>query len=158
VRPQELREDYRTRFHPIASIMLVDQLNAALEGRYVIEREIGRGGMATVYLARDLKHQRRVALKLLEPELGAVLGADRFLSEIRAPANLQHPNLLPLFDSGAVDGLLFYVMPFVEGESLRHLIDRQKQIPVTETVRIAAAIASALDYAHRQGVIHRDLK
>src|SRR5712692_11590967 len=95
------------------------QLNRSLAGRYEMEREIGAGGMATVYLARDVKHDRRVALKVLNPELGAVLGAERFLSEIRVTANLQHPNLLPLFDSGEVDGLLFYVMPFVEGESLR---------------------------------------
>src|SRR5438128_10790706 len=95
------------------------QLSAALTGRYVVEREIGAGGMATVYLARDLRHDRQVAVKVLKPELGAVLGADRFLSEIKVTANLQHPNLLPLFDSGEAGGLLFYVMPFVEGETLR---------------------------------------
>ena len=134
------------------------RLTTALEGRYLIEREIGRGGMATVYLARDLRHDRRVALKVLDPELGAVLGVERFLSEIRVTANLQHPNLLPLFDSGEADGLLFYVMPFVEGETLRARLDREKQLPVDEAVRIAAAIAGALDYAHRHGVIHRDLK
>src|ERR1043166_3462726 len=134
------------------------QLNTALAGRYTIEREIGRGGMATVYLARDLRHDRNVALKLLSPELGAILGVERFLSEIRVTANLQHPNLLPLFDSGEVNGLLFYVMPFVEGESLRARLDREKQLPIDEAVRISAAIAGALDYAHRHGVIHRDLK
>ena len=133
-------------------------LNSALTDRYELEREIGRGGMATVYLARDLKHGRHVAVKVLDPELGAVLGADRFLSEIRVTANLQHPNLLPLFDSGAAGGLLFYVMPFVEGESLRARLDREKQLPIDEAVRIATAIAAALDYAHRHGVIHRDLK
>src|SRR5919202_672884 len=106
------------------------QLNAALAGRYEIEREIGRGGMATVYLARDLKHQRFVAVKVLDPELGAVLGAERFLSEIRVTANLQHPNVLPLFDSGNADGLLYYVMPFVEGESLRARLARERQLPV----------------------------
>ena len=114
--------------------------------------------MATVYLARDLRHDRRVALKVLDPELGAVLGVDRFLSEIKVTANLQHPNLLPLFDSGEVNGLLFYVMPFVEGETLRARLDREKQLPIAEAVRIASAIGSSLDYAHRHGVIHRDLK
>jgi serine/threonine protein kinase len=133
-------------------------LASALSGRYEIDREIGRGGMATVYLARDLKHARSVALKVLSPELGAILGVERFLAEIRVTANLQHPNLLPLFDSGEADGLLFYVMPFVEGESLRHRIDREKQLPIDEAVRIAVAVANALDYAHRHGVIHRDLK
>lgn len=133
-------------------------LAGALAQRYTIEREIGRGGMATVYLARDLKHDRRVALKVLDPELGAVLGASRFLAEIKVTANLQHPNLLPLFDSGEAAGLLYYVMPFVEGESLRAKLDRERQFPVDEAVRLASAIASALDYAHRHGVIHRDLK
>jgi serine/threonine protein kinase/dipeptidyl aminopeptidase/acylaminoacyl peptidase len=136
----------------------LSQLSTALAGRYEIEREIGRGGMATVYLARDVKHHRRVALKVLAPELGAVLGAERFLSEIRVTANLQHPNLLPLFDSGEVDGLLYYVMPYVEGETLRARLAREKQLPVDEAVHIAMAIASALGYAHRHGVIHRDLK
>ena len=138
--------------------MTQTRLATALEGRYLIDREVGRGGMATVYLARDLRHERRVALKVLDPELGAVLGAERFLSEIRVTANLQHPNLLPLFDSGTADGLLYYVMPYVEGETLRRRIDREKQLPVDEAVRIAAAIAGALDYAHRHQVIHRDLK
>src|SRR5215212_5609552 len=104
-------------------------LSTALAGRYTLDREIGRGGMATVYLARDIRHQRLVALKVLDPELGAVLGVERFLSEIRVTANLQHPNLLPLFDSGEVDGLLYYVMPFVDGESLRSRLDREKQLP-----------------------------
>ena len=130
----------------------------SLPGRYEIEREIGRGGMATVYLARDVRHARRVALKVLNPDLGAVLGAERFLAEIRVTANLQHPNLLPLFDSGEADGQLFYVMPYVEGESLRHKLDRERQLTVPESVHIAVAVASALDYAHRHGVIHRDLK
>src|SRR5215510_12701824 len=114
--------------------------------------------MATVYLARDLKHDRKVALKLLNPELGAVLGVERFLSEIRVTANLQHPNLLPLFDSGEASGLLFYVMPFVEGQSLRAKLNNEKQLPVDEALRIAVAVANALDYAHGHGVIHRDLK
>jgi len=135
-----------------------EQLTNALSTRYAVERLIGTGGMATVYLARDLKHDRQVALKVLNPELGAVLGADRFLAEIKVTANLQHPNLLPLFDSGDADGLLFYVMPYVEGESLRARLDREKQLPVDEALRLAIAVASALDYAHRRGVIHRDLK
>jgi serine/threonine-protein kinase len=134
------------------------RFTASIADRYTIEREIGRGGMATVYLARDIKHDRHVALKVLDPELGAVLGAERFLAEIKVTANLQHPNLLPLFDSGEAAGLLFYVMPFVEGESLRATLERDKQLPVDEAIRIAVAVASALDYAHRQGVIHRDLK
>ena len=136
----------------------IETLTAALAGRYEIAREIGSGGMATVYLARDVRHDRKVALKVLRPELGAVLGVERFLAEIKVTANLQHPNLLPLFDSGEAAGLLFYVMPFVEGESLRARLDREKQLPVDEAVRIAVAVASALEYAHEHGVIHRDLK
>ncbi len=136
----------------------LEKLRTALAQRYSIIREIGMGGMATVYLARDLRHDRDVALKLLKPELGAVLGPERFLSEIRVTAKLQHPNLLPLFDSGESDGQLWYVMPFVEGESLRARLDRDKQLSVREAVHIGAAVASALDYAHRHGVIHRDLK
>jgi Tol biopolymer transport system component len=137
---------------------VISKLRTSLADRYQIEREIGAGGMATVYLARDQRHDRNVALKVLNPELGAVLGVDRFLAEIKVTANLQHPNLLPLFDSGEADGLLFYVMPYVEGESLRHRIDREKQLPVDEAIRIAVAIANALDYAHSHHVIHRDLK
>jgi serine/threonine-protein kinase len=133
-------------------------LTTALADRYALEREIGRGGMATVFLARDLRHDRRVAVKVLDPELGAVLGTERFLSEIKVTANLQHPNLLPLFDSGEAAGQLFYVMPFVEGESLRAKLEREKQLPVEEAVRIAVAVANALEYAHGHGVIHRDLK
>ena len=136
----------------------VQQLNESLVGRYIVEREIGAGGMATVYLARDARHNRQVALKLLKPELGVVLGAERFLAEIQVTANLQHPNLLPLFDSGEANGLLYYVMPFVEGETLRARLDREKQLPVEDALRIAAAIGAALAYAHSQGVIHRDLK
>ena len=136
----------------------IETLTAALTGRYEIEREIGAGGMATVYLARDFKHDRRVALKVLKPELGAVLGVERFLAEIKVTAQLQHPNLLPLFDSGETSGLLFYVMPFVDGESLRARLDREKQLPLDEAIRIAVAVANALDYAHGHGVIHRDLK
>jgi serine/threonine-protein kinase len=130
----------------------------ALADRYRIERELGQGGMATVYLAEDIKHHRRVALKVLKPELAAVIGAERFLAEITTTANLQHPHILPLHDSGTVDGTVFYVMPFVEGESLRDRLTREKQLPIADSVRIAREIASALDYAHRQGVIHRDIK
>ncbi len=136
----------------------LSRLSEALAARYEIEHEVGRGGMATVFVARDLRHARKVAVKVLDPDLGAVLGAERFLSEIRVTANLQHPNLLPLFDSGEADGLLFYVMPFVEGETLRHRLAREKQLPVDEAVRIAVSIANALEYAHGHGVIHRDLK
>ena len=137
---------------------LEQRLHTSLAGRYAIEREVGRGGMATVFLAHDIRHDRRVAVKVLEPELGAVLGVERFLSEIRVTANLQHPNLLPLFDSGEADGYLFYVMPYVEGGNLRAKLHSEKQLPIDEALHIAAAIASALDYAHRQGVVHRDLK
>ncbi len=133
-------------------------LTAALADRYRLGRELGAGGMATVYLAEDLKHDRRVAVKVLRPELAAVIGAERFLSEIKTTANLQHPHILPLHDSGAVDGTVFYVMPYVEGESLRDRLHREKQLPIADTVRIASEVASALDYAHRHGVIHRDIK
>ena len=136
----------------------IARLNAALEGRYTIESELGEGGMATVYLAEDLKHERKVALKVLRPELAAVVGAERFLGEIKTTANLQHPHILPLFDSGEADGFLFYVMPYVKGESLREKLDREHQLPVDEAVRIATDMAEALGYAHRQGVIHRDIK
>ncbi len=134
------------------------RLNAALEGRYAIERELGEGGMATVYLAEDIKHNRNVALKVLKPEVAAVVGAERFLAEIQVTANLQHPHILPLFDSGEADSFLYYVMPFVEGETLQGRIDREKQLPVDEAVKITADLASALDYAHRHNVIHRDIK
>ena len=136
----------------------ITRLNAALEGRYRLERELGQGGMATVYLAEDLRHKRNVALKVLKPELAAVVGAERFLAEIESTAGLQHPHILPLFDSGEADGFLFYVMPYIEGESLRERLDREKQLPVDEAVRIATDLAEALDYAHRQSVIHRDIK
>jgi serine/threonine-protein kinase len=142
----------------VSPVDILTQLAPAIAERYAIEREIGRGGMATVYLARDVRHDRKVALKVLDPELGAVLGVDRFLAEIRVTANLQHPNLLPLFDSGSAGGLLYYVMPFVEGESLRARLDHETQLPVEEAVAITAAIANALQYAHEHGVVHRDLK
>ena len=134
------------------------RLNSALEGRYRIERELGEGGMARVFLADDLRHDRKVAVKVLKPELAAVVGAERFLAEIKTTANLQHPHILPLYDSGEADSLLFYVMPYVEGESLRERLDREHQLPVDDAVRIATNMAEALDYAHRQGVIHRDIK
>jgi serine/threonine-protein kinase len=136
----------------------IQSLNKALESRYRIERRLGEGGMATVYLGQDLRHDRRVAFKVLKPELAAVVGAERFLAEIRTTANLQHPHILPLFDSGEIGGFLFYVMPYVEGESLRELLDRENQLPVDQAVRIATDVAEALDYAHRQGVVHRDIK
>jgi serine/threonine-protein kinase len=135
-----------------------ERLTEALADRYRIERRLGEGGMATVFLAEDLRHERNVALKVLRPELAAVLGADRFLTEIKTTANLQHPHILPLFDSGESDGFLYYVMPYVEGESLREKIDRDKQLGVEEAVRIADEVADALDYAHRNDVIHRDIK
>lgn len=136
----------------------IDRLTAALAGRYRIERELGQGGMATVYLAQDLRLDRPVALKVLRPNLAAVMGADRFLSEIRTTANLQHPHILPLFDSGEADGFLFYVMPYVEGESLRELFDRKEMLGVDESIRITRAVAGALQAAHDRGVIHRDIK
>ena len=134
------------------------RLTAALSDRYRVGRELGQGGLATVYLAPDLKHDRDVAVKVLHPDLGAALGGERFLSEIRTTARLQHPHILPLLDSGDADGLLYYVMPLVTGETLRARLEREKQLPVNDAVRIAREVASALDYAHRQGVIHRDIK
>jgi serine/threonine-protein kinase len=135
-----------------------DRLTAALSRSYRIERELGQGGMATVYLAQDLKHDRKVAIKVLRAELAAVIGAERFLSEIKTTANLQHPHILPLHDSGEADSFLYYVMPFIEGESLRDRLSREKQLPVQDAIRIATEVASALDYAHRHRVIHRDIK
>ncbi len=135
-----------------------ERLAAALSDRYRIERELGQGGMATVYLAQDLKHDRRVALKVLKPELAAVLGAERFVVEIKTTAALQHPHILPLFDSGTADGFLYYVMPYIQGETLRTKLDRETQLGVDEAVRITREVADALDYAHRHGVIHRDIK
>ena len=137
---------------------LVPRLNAALEGRYRIERELGEGGMATVYLARDLRHNRSVALKVLKPDLAAAIGADRFHAEIDTTANLQHPHILPLHDSGDADGLLFYTMPFVEGETLRQRLEREGRLPIDEAVRITTDVADALQVAHERGVIHRDIK
>ena len=134
------------------------RLSAALSDRYRIERELGQGGMATVYLAQDLKHDRKVALKVLKPELAAVIGAERFVVEIKTTAALQHPHILPLFDSGETDSFLYYVMPFIDGETLRTKLDRETQLGIDEAVGITVAVADALDYAHRHGVIHRDIK
>ena len=137
---------------------ITSQLSTALADRYKIERHIGEGGMATVYLAHDMKHDRKVALKVLRPELAAVIGGERFLNEIKVTANLQHPHILPLHDSGEADSFLYYVMPYVEGDTLRDKIDREKQLGVDEAVEITKSVAAALDYAHRQDVVHRDIK
>ncbi len=137
---------------------LVGTIRRALEGRYAIERELGAGGMATVYLAEELRHHRQVALKVLRPELAATLGAERFLREIQTTAQLTHPHILPLLDSGSADGTLFYVMPYVEGESLRDRLTRERQLPLEDAVQIAREVADALSYAHSHGVIHRDIK
>src|SRR5688572_826946 len=137
---------------------IMTRLFTALGSRYRIEREIGSGGMASVYLARDLKHDRDVAVKVLRPELAAVLGTTRFLNEIRISARLDHPHILTLIDSGTSDGFLYYVMPFARGESLRHKLKRDKQLTLDEALHITRQITSALDYAHRQGIVHRDIK
>ena len=134
------------------------QLATSLADHYRIERELGAGGMATVYLAHDIRHDRKVALKVLKPELAAVIGASRFLTEIKTTANLQHPHILPLHDSGVVDGTVFYVMPLVQGESLRDRLDREKQLPIADAIRITSAVADGLQYAHSHSVIHRDIK
>jgi tetratricopeptide (TPR) repeat protein len=135
-----------------------ERLNAALAGRYVLERELGRGGMATVYLGRDLKHRRDVALKVFRPELAALLGADRFRREIELAANLSHPHILPLHDSGEAGGFLFYVMPYITGETLRQVLERERQLPVERAVELTRQVASALEYAHAHRVLHRDIK
>src|SRR3954454_23926709 len=126
-------------------------LSTAVADRYRVEREIGRGGMAAVFLARDLRHDRDVAIKVLHAELAAALGADRFLAEIKTTARLQHPHILPLLDSGETGGLLFYVMPLVDGETLRARLERERQLPIDDALRIATETAGALDYAHRHG-------
>ena len=136
----------------------LDKLRSELSGRYDIERKLGAGGMASVYLARDLKHDRQVAIKVLHPELAATIGGDRFEREIRTAAKLQHPNILGMFDSGDAAGLLFYVMPFVEGESLRDRLDRETQLPVEDAIQIILEVADALGHAHSKGVVHRDIK
>jgi TolB-like protein/tRNA A-37 threonylcarbamoyl transferase component Bud32 len=136
----------------------LDQLRAALEGRYAVERQIGQGGMATVYLARDARHDRQVAIKVLRPELAVSIGSDRFLREIKVAAHLQHPNILALYDSGEAGRYLYYVMPFVEGESLRARLDREEQLPLADAVQLASEVADALQYAHARQIIHRDIK
>jgi serine/threonine-protein kinase len=137
---------------------LLGPLSVALADRYELERLLGEGGMATVYLARDRRHEREVAIKVLKPELAVRLGSERFVQEIKVTAKLQHPNILPLYDSGAADGFLYYVMPYVSGESLRAKIDRDRQLSVEETIQIARSVAAALDYAHEHGIVHRDIK
>ncbi|HUF66561.1 MAG TPA: serine/threonine-protein kinase, partial [Gemmatimonadaceae bacterium] len=132
------------------TMLPIERLRQALSQSYTIDRELGRGGMATVYLAQDTRHERLVALKVLHPELAASLGPDRFLREIKVAARLNHPHILPLHESGQADGFLYYVMPYVEGESLRERLDREQLLPVDEAIRHGRAIASALDYAHRQ--------
>ena len=136
----------------------VTQLAAGLTERYQIERELGIGGMATVYLARDLRHHRRVAIKVLDAAVAASIGPDRFLREIETTANLRHPHILPLFDSGAIDGMLFYVMPVAEGETLRDRIAREHRLSVADALHLAREVADALGYAHAHGVVHRDIK
>ncbi len=135
---------------------ITSRLSTALADRYKIERHLGEGGMATVYLAEDLKHKRKVALKVLKPDLAAVLGAERFVQEITTTANLQHPHILPLFDSGEADSFLYYVMPFIDGETLRDKLNRETQLGIEEAVKITTDVADALHYAHGEGVIHRD--
>src|SRR5881296_3801450 len=137
---------------------LLARLRGALADRYAIDRELGHGGMATVYLAQDLKHGRSVAIKVLRPELAAALGAERFLREIEIAARLTHPHILPLHDSGEAGGFLYYVMPFVEGESLRGRLNRERQLPLEDTLQITREVADALSYAHSHDVVHRDIK
>jgi serine/threonine-protein kinase len=148
-----------SRLRHLASVPSpADRLNTALAGRYLVQRELGAGGMATVYLARDLRHNRDVAIKVLRDDLAASLGKDRFTREIQLAARLSHPHILPLFDSGEAGGALFYVMPSVQGQSLRDLLARERQLPVLDAVRIAQEVAGALDHAHRHGIVHRDIK
>jgi eukaryotic-like serine/threonine-protein kinase len=137
---------------------ILARLQTALADRYHVEGEIGRGGMATVYLARDLKHERPVAIKVLHPELGMALGPERFLREIRYAARLQHPHILTVLDSGEAAGLLWYTMPYVEGESLRDRLGREVQLDLDDALHIAQEVSEALGYAHEHGVVHRDVK
>src|SRR4026209_842110 len=136
----------------------IERLRSALADRYSIEREIGSGGMATVYLARDMKHDREVALKVLRSDLSAMIGSERFLAEVRITARLDHPHILTLIDSGSADGILYYLLPYVRGESLGAKLQRDKQLSLEESLSIVTQVASACDYAHDQGVIHRDIK
>src|SRR4051812_29114175 len=144
--------------HTLPMPTLGERWARSLTERYAIERQIGEGGMATVFLARDLRHDRQVAIKVLREDVAQHMGAERFLREIRTTATLNHPHIVPLHDSGEADGIVYYVMPFIEGESLRDRLDREGQLPVGDAVRIAADVASALDYAHRHGFVHRDVK
>src|SRR3954451_14765249 len=137
---------------------LGERIGRSLAERYEIDRQVGEGGMATVYLARDIRHGRQVAIKVLREDVAHRMGAERFLREIRTTATLSHSHILPLYDSGEADGVVYYVMPFVEGESLRDRLARSRQLPLDEALDIARSVASALDYAHRHGVIHRDIK
>jgi serine/threonine-protein kinase len=137
---------------------VLERLESALSDRYAIERELGRGGMAAVFLAEDLKHHRQVAVKVLHPDLAATVGAERFLREIEIVAGLNHPHILALHDSGEADGLLYFVMPYVEGESLRDRLERERHLTVEEALEIAGQVAAALEHAHSRGVIHRDIK
>ncbi len=137
---------------------LLGRLKSALADRYQIEQELGSGGMATVYLAHDVRHERKVAVKVLRPELAAALGSERFLREIKIAANLNHPLILPLLDSGEADSFLYYVMPYVEGESLRDRLNYEKQLPIDDALKIASEVADALGFAHDHNVIHRDIK
>jgi len=139
-------------------MVLVERIAAALAPGYEVEREVGHGGMARVYLARDTGRGRQVAIKVLHPELAAALGADRFHHEVRIATGLIHPNIVPLLDSGEAGGYLYYVMPYVEGESLRARLDRERRLPLAEAVAVISHAAAALDYAHRQGFVHRDVK
>ena len=147
-----------TPFPDLWPTMAVDELRQALSNRYTIERELGRGGMATVYLATDAKVDRRVAIKVLHPELAAAVGGERFHREIHIATRLTHPNVLPVYDSGEANGTLFYVMPYVEGESLRDRLNRERQLGIDDAIRITCQIAAALDYAHQANIVHRDIK
>ncbi len=137
---------------------MIERLNRALTARYLVERELGRGGMALVFLAQDLRHHRPVAIKVLRPELALAIGSERFLREIEIAARLTHPHILPLYDSGEADGLLYYVMPYVEEDSLRDRLDREQQLPLEDALQITREVTDALSYAHSLGVIHRDIK
>ena len=155
--PQTLWDSI-TSYTNVAMSDQIQGLTDILSGQYRVEREVGAGAMAVVYLAQDLKHHRQVAVKVLRPELAAAVGGDRFLREIDIAANLRHPHILPLLDSGDAEGFLFYVMPYVEGESLRQKLDREKQLAIDESIAIAREVGDALAYAHARGVIHRDIK
>jgi serine/threonine-protein kinase len=156
-RTSDASKSFGIRF-PDHIMEVVDRLKAVLADRYTIERQVGAGGMADVFLTHDRRHDRKVAIKVMHRDLSEFVGVERFLREIETTAKLQHPHILPLFDSGSVDGTVYYVMPFVEGESLRGRLKREGQLPLADALRITSEIASALGYAHRHGVVHRDLK